>query len=315
MCLVSVIVPARDSAGTLPRVLDCLRAQETGFDFEVLVVDDGSRDATPGLAQAAGAPFRLIGSEPRRPGAAVARNRGAGQAKGSLLAFCDSDCYPTPGWLAAGARALESAEIVQGMVLPEPRVAIGPFDRSLWITGEAGLWETANLFVTRELFDRVGGFQECLAAPGGRPIGEDVWFGWRAKRLGARSAFIADALTHHAVFAQRPREYVAERSRRRHFPELVKLMPELRDAFLYRGLFLDARSAAVDGALLAAVAALALRRPWLLSAALPYGWMAAGRARAHGRAAPGVAAVDLAADLTGAWALLRGSVGARTVVL
>ena len=69
--------------------------------------------------------------------------------------------------------------------------------------------------------------------------------GWRAKRLGARSAFSADAVTHHAVFPRRPRQYVAERSRRRHFPELVKLMPELRDAFLYRGLFLDARSAAV----------------------------------------------------------------------
>lgn len=318
MCLVSVIVPARDAAATLPRALEHLGAQETAFDYEVLVVDDGSRDDTPLLVEAASAPVRLVRPGPRSAGAvgaAVARNRGVADAKGSLLAFCDSDCYPTPGWLAAGARALERAELVQGMVLPEPGVAIGPFDRSLWVIGESGLWETANLFVTRNLFEVVGGFQQCVRTPDARPMGEDAWFGWRAKRHGARSAFSADALVHHAVFPQRPRDYVAELPRRRHFPELVRLMPELRDNFLYRRLFLDARTAAFDAALASAAAAALLHRAWPLAAALPYGWMAARRARPHGRAALGVAAVDLAADLTGAWALARGSVGARSVVL
>jgi hypothetical protein len=82
------------------------------------------------------------------------------ESSGTALAFCDADCYPTKGWLAAGVRALEHAELVQGKVVPEPEVAMGPFDRSLWVTSSVGLWETANLFVTRDLFERVGGF-EC----------------------------------------------------------------------------------------------------------------------------------------------------------
>lgn len=308
----SVIVPARDAAHTLPRTLDALRDQETDFAYEVLVVDDGSRDATADLVRAAGEPVRLVGPLERGKGAALARNAGVRESKGALLAFCDSDCFPVRGWLAAGVRALEHAELVQGKALPEPGVPIGPFDRSLWVTREAGLWETANLFTTRAIFDRVGGFEDTVITAGKRPMGEDVWFGWRAKRSGARSAFCSQALVHHAVFGQGAREYVAERSRRRHFPELVSLMPELREAFLFRGVFLDSRTAALDGALAAVLLVALSRKSRYLLGTLPYAHLAWPRAREHGWIAP---TVDLAADLLGAWALARGTLTTGTPVL
>ena len=308
----SVVVTARDAEATLERALRCLTAQETDFAYEVVLVDNGSSAATASIAQAAGDPVRVVRVSPRGPGAA--RNRGVSEARGRVLAFTDADCYATPGWLAAGVKALEAADLVQGRVLPEPEVPIGPFDRSLWVTRAAGLWETANLFMPRELFDQAGGFEDWLL-PDGRPFGEDVWLGWRAMRLGARSAFCETALVHHAVFPRSAREYLAEHARRRHFPEIVRRVPELRGSFLYRRLFLDARTAAFDAAAAGVAAAALSRRPWPAIAALPYLRRLAERPREHSTQAVAVAAADLAADILTAWALTRGSVASRTPVL
>src|SRR5581483_9459249 len=115
-------------------------------------------------------------------------------------------------------------------------VELGPFDRSLWIDHEVGLWETANLFVKRQLFDRVGGFEDWLAPVSGKALAEDVWLGWRIMRTGARSAFCEDALAYHAVFRRGAGDYIAERQRCIHFPEMAAKMPELREKFFYRRL-------------------------------------------------------------------------------
>jgi hypothetical protein len=142
-----------------------------------------------------------------------------------------------------------------------------------------------------------------------------VWFGWRAKRLGATSAFCPQAFVHHAVFHRRAWDHVLERRRRRHFPELVAKMPELRSAFLTGGLFLDDRTAAFDAAVVSTLTALATRRPWLGVAAVPYAARVIRRARRFPGSALKVALVDLSADLVGAWSLARGSLSARCPVL
>jgi glycosyltransferase involved in cell wall biosynthesis len=309
----SVIVPARDAEATLPRALERLRAQRAPFDYEVIVVDDGSSDRTAELAAGAGEPVRLVRQDPKGP--AAARNAGVGASSGEALAFCDADCFATEDWLASGVRALDHAGLVQGKVLPEAGVNVGPFDRTLWITEEVGLWETANLFVSREAFERVGGFEDWLRPVAGKAMAEDVWFGWRVKRLGAQSTFCPEALAYHAVFPRAAVGYVAEYRRRRHFPEMAAKMPELRDAFFYRRFFLNSRSAAFDVALVGVLAGLLLRRPWPLIAAAPYARHVRRRAAPYGRYGAKIAAVDLAADLVGAWALARGSLKARSPVL
>src|SRR5689334_12401466 len=109
MTAVSVIVPARDAAATLDGTLRALAAQDLDDDFEVLVVDDGSTDATAAIAEGFGPPVRLLrmtGST----GAGSVRNHGAAAARGHVLAFTDADCAPTPGWLRAGLRALEGCD-------------------------------------------------------------------------------------------------------------------------------------------------------------------------------------------------------------
>jgi glycosyltransferase involved in cell wall biosynthesis len=307
---VSVILPARDAGATIARALDGVAAQ--GVDHEVIVVDDGSRDATRAVAEERGA--RVLDGDGRGP--AAARNLGAAEASAPALAFLDSDCFPTHGWLASGLRALEDADLVQGEVCPDPGAACGPFDRTLWVTGAWGFFESANLFVRREAFERLGGFEGWLGQATTKELAEDTWLGWRARRAGLRTAFAPDALVHHAVFPRDARGYVAERARLRFFPALAARVPELREELFFARMFLSRRSAAFDLALAGALAAAATRRTAPLAAAAPYAALAIADARRWGkRRLPSVLAANLAADTVGAAALAYGSARARSLLL
>jgi hypothetical protein len=215
--------------------------------------------------------------------------------------------------LRRGLEAIEGADLVQGRVIADG--ALGPFDRSVNVDGEHGLYETANLIVRRPLFERLGGFEDWLPARLGKPLAEDLWFGWRARRAGARTAFAAGALVRHEVFARGPAAYAAERARLVYFPAIAAKMPELRDTFFWRRWFLNERSAAFDAAVLGAALAARSRSPLPLAAAIPYARLARGRARAFGKRAPLVAAADLAADAVGLAALAIGSIRARSLLL
>jgi glycosyltransferase involved in cell wall biosynthesis len=308
---ISVIVPALNAAATLGDTLEALAVQDLDEPFEVIVVDNGSDDDTAALAENSPGPVSVIRKERGRAGSA--RNRGAEAARAGSLAFTDADCVPAPGWLRAGLGALRDADLVQGAVRPDPRSPLGPFDRTVWVVAEAGLYETANLFVSRETFMRVGGFEDRVLADISAPFGEDVWFGWKARRAGARSTFCEQALVHHAVFRRGPPEYVSERLRARHFPALAAEIPELRREFFFGRLFLTRRSAAFDAGLAGALTAVALRSPLPLLAAAPYAWMTGRRAARFRRAR--VAAVDLVADAATLAALLWGSARARALVI
>jgi glycosyltransferase involved in cell wall biosynthesis len=310
---VSVIVPARNASGTIARALDALARQDLNHPYEVIVIDDASDDDTAEIAERPGPPVRTLRQE--RIGPSAARNAGAAAAVAPVLAFTDADCYPTTSWLAAGLRALEHADLVQGGVQPDPDTVFLPFDRTIWVERETGLYESANLIVRRDVFERVGGFEEWLEPEIGKSFGEDIWFGWRARRAGASTAFCPEALVHHAVFPRGPVEYAAERRRYRYFPAAASIVPELRDAFFYRRLFLTKRSGAFDLALASCATALATRSRAPLAGALPYAWLAGRNALRWRHRAPLVAAAGLAADAIGAVSLAIGSARWRTPVL
>lgn len=312
----SVIVPARNAEGTLSRTLTALADQDLDAEYEVIVIDDGSTDRTAAAARSASGRVRVLTQSPEGP--AAARNLGAAYASGVVLAFCDADVYPTRGWLRAGLRSLGTADLVQGMVVPDPLATIGPFDRTIWIMSAVGLWEAANLFVTRDLFDRIGGFSGGIRPRGGKPLAEDVLFGERARELGARLRFCPEALAYHAVFERGWRAYAAERWRRRFFPALARAAPGLRASFFHRRWFLDERSARFDIALAGGIAALGAGSAVPLLALAPYLrslGAEAQRGRSAGHSSLTVAAVDLAADVVSLAALLHGSVRYRAAVL
>lgn len=345
-----MVIPARDAAATLPALLDALVAQ-TLAPTEVVVVDDGSTDATAALAaahpvvncvlDADGANSRresvapatnprllfagaaagaAVGSRRTARGPGRARNAGVAATTAPLLAFTDADCAPDPGWLAAGVAALAQGPLVQGRVDPaRPR---SPWERSVAVHAASGLCETANLLVTRALFERAGGFGDGIAAGperfGGvtipaKGIAEDTLF---AHATDVQALYADASRVVHAGFARGPRAFVAERKRLRHLPALVARAPGLRRTLLRDRLFLTARSRRFDLALLGVAAAVLTRSPLPLAVAAPYAADTRRLAR-HWPQRPGrrTAAVHLTADAVGAIALLRGSLAARTPVL
>jgi len=312
---VSVVIAARDAESTIAATLDGLAAQVGAPTHEIVVVDNGSVDATAEIVAAHPLDVRLV-LRARGAGPGAARNDGASLARGRVVAFTDADCAPEPGWLAAGLAELEvaGADIVQGRVLPVAGVPVGPFDRTLGVVSEYGLYETANLFVRREWLGRVGGFRDLL--DGRRPFGEDTVLVWSARRAGARTAFADQALVHHAVFPGTPRDYLRERRRDGLFTDLTAQVPELRRAFLYRRLFLNRRSAAFDLAVLGGLVGLMPRSRAAMLLAVPWLALVAGETRRRtGRRDVPAAAVVATGDVLAAVSLVRGSVRNRTPVL
>jgi glycosyltransferase involved in cell wall biosynthesis len=106
---VSVVIPAYNHERFIQAAVDSVLAQ-THANLELIVVDDGSTDQTQVLLKrlAAGAriPIRVLRQDNR--GAAAARNLGIRMARGSLLAFLDSDDWWLPGKLAVQAAAMEA---------------------------------------------------------------------------------------------------------------------------------------------------------------------------------------------------------------
>ncbi len=202
---VTVVVPVRNAAATVGRCLDALAAQVGHGDTDVVIVDNGSTDATRDVVRAHRGDVRLV-IEPT-VGSYAARNAGVAAARGDLIAFTDADCVPDPGWVAAGARAAEGADLVAGGIRmtrsPHPGVA-ERYDRAVYLrqqdlVANAGWAVTANLFVRRAVFDAVGGFDPALPSSGDRE------FCHRATAAGFGLVYAP-----HAVVGHDPRTRIRE---------------------------------------------------------------------------------------------------------
>jgi GT2 family glycosyltransferase len=203
---ISVVVPVRDGAGGLRLLLESLAAQTLARDrFEVVVVDNGSRDDAP--AAVAGATGAVLVRE-SWANRGLARNRGVAVAAADLIAFTDGDCLADAGWLAALLACLQHAPLAAGPVVLETGTPPNACERLelVWRFDQAGNvrasgWAaSANLGISRRAFLEIGGFD-----PAYRHIGEDVDLCLRAGAAGHRLAYCPDAvITHAAESALRP---------------------------------------------------------------------------------------------------------------
>jgi glycosyltransferase involved in cell wall biosynthesis len=193
---VSVVVPVRDGARSLPALLDSLAAQDLADErYEVIVVDNASRDGTAEVAAAHGA---QVVNEPQ-PNRSRARNAGVAAAGADVIAFVDADCSAAPNWLSTLLAARGQAPLVAGRVEMETRAAPNAIERFELLTrfdqeaGVGGGWAaTANLLVEREAFEAIGGLD-----PTYRHIGEDVDFCLRAGRAGYPLGYCDAAVVYH----------------------------------------------------------------------------------------------------------------------
>jgi glycosyltransferase involved in cell wall biosynthesis/GT2 family glycosyltransferase len=107
MPTVSVVIPVKDGAESLGRLLEGLRREHPD---EVLVVDSGSGDGSPELARAGGA--EVLSIAPEAFGHGRTRNLGAERTSGELICFLTQDAVPLPGWLDAYRHAFTLGERV-----------------------------------------------------------------------------------------------------------------------------------------------------------------------------------------------------------
>lgn len=109
--MLSVIIPARNAAQHLESCLVALRQQsQPELLHEIIVVDNGSTDATAEIGRRHGA---TVIYQPR-PGAAAARNAGIAAASGPIICFTDADCRPTADWLAQLSAPLRQDPTIMG---------------------------------------------------------------------------------------------------------------------------------------------------------------------------------------------------------
>ncbi|GIW72006.1 MAG: hypothetical protein KatS3mg102_1548 [Planctomycetota bacterium] len=211
----SVIVVARDRAAQLAAALASLRAQRlTAGRFEIIAVDDGSRDETwPSLcaqaarpSDAALPPLQIVRND-RSLGPGLARNRGAARARGAVLVFLDSDCRALAGWLEAllaplaepavgavgGAEALDPEQGLLGRLFHFALTSPLSTGRLRGGTGwRLGRYRPRgySMAVRRELFVRLGGFA-------GLRHGEDLELVGRIERAGYRCVHAPAARVLH----------------------------------------------------------------------------------------------------------------------
>lgn len=194
---ISVIIPALDAAATIAEQLAALAAQTVDEPFEVLVVDNGSRDATTEVARGFADRLDLRVLACATPGTSAARNAGVRGARGDKLLFCDADDAAAPGWVAALAAGLDAAPAVGGAIENELLSAGSPFVRRHppGLPVAAGFLPraiTANFAVRRAVWEELGGFDEAYDY--GAP---DTEFCWRLQLAGHRLAYEPGAVMHY----------------------------------------------------------------------------------------------------------------------
>lgn len=201
----SLIVPTHRRPRILSGCLAALAALDYPPDrFEVIVVDDGGDEPLDPVVAPLGDRVATTLLRQTQQGPGGARNAGAARASGTLLAFTDDDCRPTPPWLGRLAREH----------LREPAVLLGghtrnaltenPFSTTSQLIIDAGYaWHNGdprdarfltsnNLAAPAAGFREIGGFDPAFTTSEDR----DLCDRWVA--TGRRIRYLSDAIVDHA---------------------------------------------------------------------------------------------------------------------
>lgn len=184
---VSIIIPVFNDVERLKLCLQAL-AQQTypAHLYETIVVDNGSDRDLDIAGVVAG--FGAIAAVEQTPGSYAARNRGISISKGSIIAFTDADCIPSPNWIEQGVENLRSSPdcgLVAGKIEifckdPDRPTAVELYESLMALPQQDFLTKyhfgaTANLFTFRSVIDKIGLFDSNLKSCGDLEWGQRVF--------------------------------------------------------------------------------------------------------------------------------------------
>ena len=196
---VSVVVCAYNAERTMDACLASLAVLNYP-DYEVIVVNDGSRDRTLEIAESHG--YCRIISQPNK-GLSAARNVGAEAATGEIVAYTDSDCVADPDWLTYLVAKMEASGLAAcgGPNFPPPEdslvpaaVAVAPGGPTHVLLSDEVAEHIAgcNMAFRREALLDLGGFDPVY-----RAAGDDVDICWRFQDAGFVIGFSPAAIVWH----------------------------------------------------------------------------------------------------------------------
>jgi len=185
-------------AQLLGRVLDaCFEQTQPADDYEVVLVDDGSRDDTPRVIAAARAraTCRFTVIEQPNAGLARARNAGIARAAGERIIFIDDDVLPTPTFVEEHLRSdrAHPFAIVRGAVINTESFERLPAPTWTLANYSGNFFWTSNVSLPLAMLRRVGNFTEAFREYGW----EDIELGLRLRFAGVPGVFNRFAVAFH----------------------------------------------------------------------------------------------------------------------
>ncbi len=197
---VSIIIPTFNGSRRIGYCLDALLEQSANRPVEILVVNDGSSDDTAAVVERYEG-VRLINQVNFGP--AAARNRGASEAKGSILLFTDDDCVPGAGWLEAMLAPFSAPEVVgaKGTYRTRQKKLVPRFvqieyeDRYHLMRQlpEIDFIDTYSAAFLRDRFIEMGGYDTSFPVA----CAEDIELSYRMSACGWKMKFVPEAIVFH----------------------------------------------------------------------------------------------------------------------
>jgi glycosyltransferase involved in cell wall biosynthesis len=191
---VSFVIIAYNEARNIGRTLDGILAQEGLRDYEVVVVDDGSRDGTAAVVKEVTEKHRTVRlvALPKNRGRGAARAAGLTAAKGKYIAFVDADILLPKDWLKKCMLHMKTHDACGGTAVPDGDVSFVHriFGLKPKVTAHSTTVTGSNGLFKRSVFDLV------FFNPDKRD-GEDVDLGHQIKAAGLATMTVPGLLVEH----------------------------------------------------------------------------------------------------------------------
>lgn len=194
---ISFIIPALNEENCIANTIASIyEFVPNDYQYEIIVVDNGSTDQTQQLATQSGATVYI---EPTLKVGAM-RNLGVKRSNGRFLIFLDADVRLTPSWFSGISQTIQMLDQNPNIITGSKCGVSNPpsFIEKYWfaplLAKKTAYINSGHLITTRNLFDQLNGFSNDLIT------GEDFDFSTRAKELGAKIINNPDLVVIHAGY-------------------------------------------------------------------------------------------------------------------